>query len=129
MLKSIFSLIKVVAIATFATIAMSTMSAMASEVDFEVLNADGLLLSYRITNEQAPCEVELVTSNDVADEENSAEVLNVPEKVTYDDTEYVVTGVSESVFNISSNTKEVNLPSTFRKLGNVNVNMALKFNR
>ena len=82
------------------------------------------MLSFRITNEQAPYEVELVLPHDSMDEDNDIEVVNIPAKVKYDDTEYIVTGVSRAVLKESdSNVKQINLPDTFRKIGETTVNV------
>ena len=98
--------------------------ATAAEVDFEVINDDGVVLSFRITNEQAPYEVELVLPHDSMDEDNSVEVVNIPAKVKYDDTEYIVTGVSRAVLKESDgNVKQINLPDTFHKIGETTVNV------
>ena len=84
MIKSIFNVKSVVAagIAMFAF--MTSQMASAAEVDFEILNEDGVLLSFRITNEQAPYEVELVPPHDSMDEDNKIDVVNIPAKVKYE---------------------------------------------
>lgn len=124
MIKSIFNVKSVVAagIAMFAF--MTSQMANAAEVDFEILNEDGVLLSFRITNEQAPYEVELVPPHDSMDEDNKIDVVNIPAKVKYDDTEYIVTGISRTVLKESDgNVKEINLPNTFKKVGDMTVNV------
>ncbi|MBP5135926.1 MAG: hypothetical protein ILP23_01190 [Paludibacteraceae bacterium] len=124
MIKSIFNVKSVVAagIAMFAF--MTSQMASAAEVDFEILNEDGVLLSFRITNEQAPYEVELVPPHDSMDEDNKIDVVNIPAKVKYDDTEYIVTGISRTVLKESDgNVKEINLPNTFKKVGDMTVNV------
>ena len=124
MKKSIFNRKCVVsAIAAIFAFTASQFAA-AAEVDFEVINDDGLVLSFRITNEQAPYEVELVLPHDSMDEDNDIEVVNIPAKVKYDDTEYIVTGVSRAVLKESdSNVKQINLPDTFHKIGETTVNV------
>ena len=124
MIKSIFNVKSVVAagIAMFAF--MTSQMASAAEVDFEILNEDGVLLSFRITNEQAPYELELVRPHDSMDEDNKIDVVNIPAKVKYDDTEYIVTGISRTVLKESDgNVKEINLPNTFKKVGDMTVNV------
>lgn len=124
MIKSIFNVKSVVAagIAMFAF--MTSQMVSAAEVDFEILNEDGVLLSFRITNEQAPYEVELVPPHDSMDEDNKIDVVNIPAKVKYDDTEYIVTGISRTVLKESDgNVKEINLPNTFKKVGDMTVNV------
>ena len=124
MKKSIFNRKSVVSAIAAVFAFTASQFAAAAEVDFEVINDDGVVLSFRITNEQAPYEVELVLPHDSMDEDNDIEVVNIPAKVKYDDTEYIVTGVSRAVLKQSdSNVKQINLPDTFHKIGETTVNV------
>lgn len=103
-------------------LAASSMVKAGVKADFEMPNNEGVELSYRIIKSETPCEVEVVAHDNW--EELGVDSLAVPEKVVYDDTEYIVTGVSDNVFAMNtadSDPIELVLPKTFKHFGKLNI--------